>query len=78
MSRARLTPAAWDAELPVIRADSFAQPIVKAKNLWAIFTPSLTTGALFVGTEEQVKGTLSEGGRIEFDGLARWVIVEPF
>lgn len=77
MARARLTPSAWDATMPLIRADSWAAPVA-GPSFWAIWTPS--TGcerALFVGTRSEVLGTLSEGGRVaEDDG--RLVISEPF
>lgn len=77
MTRANLTASAWDATLPLVRSDSFAAPLTST-NFWGIWTPS--TGCervLFTGTEEQVKGTLSEGGRI-VKRDDRWVIEEPF
>jgi hypothetical protein len=79
MQRARLTPEAWDAPLPLIRADSYAGELVP--DLWAIWTPS--TGvprALFVGTRSEVTGTLSEGGRVDPDpDNPRWLVIsEPF
>jgi hypothetical protein len=76
MARAGLTREAWDAPLPLIRADSFAAPLTT--SLWGIWTPS--TGvetALFVGTRTEVMGTLSEGGSVLDEG-SRLVIGVPF
>lgn len=76
MSRANLTGWAWDAPLPLIRADSYARPWLG--DVWTIFTPSASVYSLFMGSEEEVKGTLSEGGTIKQQDGGHWVIDEPF
>ena len=77
MARAAVTAAGWNATLPLIRADSYAAPLVG--HVWGIWTPS--TGCdrnLFAGSRSQVLGTLSEGGRVAEETGQRLVIIEPF
>jgi hypothetical protein len=54
-----LTSLALDAEMPLVRKDSYMVPLTK--HLWAIYTPSTKVdGALFIGDREEMEDRLAE------------------